>query len=83
MIKPRNPFANAPIMRKGGVHERSRSAKRARQKRQLEIELTEWDQGNDGFPEKKVAGSMITSTPPSKGSVGTAPIENPRRFEPL
>ncbi len=34
-VKKRNPHAWSPIMRKGGVHKKSNSAKRAKDKRQL------------------------------------------------
>ncbi|WP_020410777.1 hypothetical protein [Hahella ganghwensis] len=34
-VKKRNPHACNPIMRKGGVHQKSNSAKRAKDKRQL------------------------------------------------
>ena len=37
--KPRNPVARSPLLRKGGPHEKSRSAKRAQQKRALERQL--------------------------------------------
>jgi hypothetical protein len=33
--KKRNPIAQAPILRKGGVHEKSRKAKRQKQKGEL------------------------------------------------
>ncbi|RLU04073.1 MAG: hypothetical protein D9N11_00985 [Ketobacter sp.] len=33
--KLRNPFANDPLLRKGGVHEKSRKARRAADKREL------------------------------------------------
>ena len=33
--KPRNPVARSPLLRKGGVHRKSRSAERMRLKREL------------------------------------------------
>ncbi len=38
----RNPVACAAILRKGGVHEKCRTAKRQQQKRQLEKIVTEY-----------------------------------------
>lgn len=38
-IRTRNLHASAPIMRKGGVHEKSTKAKRAASKRVLRAEL--------------------------------------------
>ena len=42
MVKARNPLACLPILRKGGVHERSKSGKRAIDKRSLETEIDEY-----------------------------------------
>ncbi len=39
---PRNPHACHPIMRKGGVHEKSRGAKRAAAKRETRRKTSEW-----------------------------------------
>ena len=33
-VVPRNPYANHPLMRKGGVHEKSKSALRAETRRE-------------------------------------------------
>lgn len=41
-MKPRNGHACAPIMRKGGPHQASNSAKRAQQKRQLHKTVREY-----------------------------------------
>ncbi len=38
----RNPVARAAIMRKGGVHEKCRTAKRQQQKRELEKTVSEY-----------------------------------------
>lgn len=50
-IKRRNPLANVVMLRKGGVHEKSRSAKRQADKRALHKELKKYnsDQGNDRY----------------------------------
>ena len=40
--KPRNFHACHPIMRKGGVHEKSKSAKRAAAKRETHRKVGEW-----------------------------------------
>jgi hypothetical protein len=37
--KSRNPLATAPILRKGGVHQKTNSAQRNKAKRQLKKEL--------------------------------------------
>ena len=37
--RPRNPLARAPLLGKGGVHQKSRSAERVKAKRQLRREL--------------------------------------------
>jgi hypothetical protein len=39
--KPRNPVARSPLMKKGGPHEKSASAKRQRAKAELVRELRE------------------------------------------
>jgi hypothetical protein len=39
-LRPRNPVAMSPLLRKGGVHERSKSGVRAEVKQQLQDELT-------------------------------------------
>ena len=38
-MKPRNIHAYAPIMRKGGVHEKSNSAKRGQARQALKAEI--------------------------------------------
>jgi hypothetical protein len=39
--KPRNPVARSPLMKKGGRHERSKSAKRMKEKEALRSEVSE------------------------------------------
>ena len=41
-LQRRNPVAAAPILRKGGVHQRSRTAERAQTRRQLRRECAAW-----------------------------------------
>jgi hypothetical protein len=41
-LRPRNPVALSPLLRKGAVHERSKSGLRAEVKQQLQDELTHW-----------------------------------------
>jgi len=41
--KLRNPLANDPLLRKGGVHEKSRKAKRAADKRELRNKVMKRD----------------------------------------
>ncbi|WP_174873331.1 hypothetical protein [Vogesella oryzae] len=43
-IKPRNPFAHAPQMKKGGAHQRSASGARFGHKQALLAELDDWYQ---------------------------------------
>jgi len=39
---PRNPVALSPLMRKGGVHEKSATTKRREAKAAVESELEDW-----------------------------------------
>lgn len=41
MQKPRNPVARTALLRKGGVHRKSRSAERHKARRELHRELRE------------------------------------------
>lgn len=43
-----NPVARAPILRKGGVHTKSRSAKRQAEKRQLQKLIAQSGAGDSG-----------------------------------
>lgn len=43
-LKPRNPFAHAPQMKKGGAHQRSASGARFGHKQALLAELDDWYQ---------------------------------------
>lgn len=47
--KPRNPVATAPIMRKGGVHEKSRSGERQQGKQQLKKLISRVEAGLSGL----------------------------------
>ena len=47
--KPRNPVAPLPIMRKGGVHEKSGSSKRQQSKQQLRKLLDNVKAGSSGL----------------------------------
>ena len=50
--KRRNPVAHAPILRKGGVHQKSRSGERQQDKRTLRKSVSEYTaplSGRDGF----------------------------------
>lgn len=38
----RNPVANAPILRKGGAHQKSKTAERVKARSQLRRETAEW-----------------------------------------
>ena len=39
---PRNPFANHPMMKKGGVHQKSKSAERAKARRETRKQARDW-----------------------------------------
>ena len=41
-IVPRNPIARSPLMRKGGVHEKSTTTKRREVREQIDDELGDW-----------------------------------------
>jgi hypothetical protein len=41
-----NPVARSPLLRKGGVHRRSPSAERRRQRQALEAEVEKWRRDN-------------------------------------
>ena len=41
-LAPRNPYANHPLMRKGGVHEKSKSALRAETRRETKRLARDW-----------------------------------------
>ncbi len=43
-LRPRNPVALSPFLRKGGVHERSKSGLRAEAKHHLQDELLAWQE---------------------------------------
>ena len=47
--KPRNPVAVLPIMRKGGVHEKSRSAERQQGKQKLKQLVSKVEAGLSGL----------------------------------
>lgn len=39
---PRNPFSQHPMMRKGGVHKKSNSAKRTAARREIQRQSRDW-----------------------------------------
>ena len=41
-IIPRNPVARSPLMKKGGVHEKSKTAKRRQNNQALKAQLEDW-----------------------------------------
>jgi len=47
-MKPRNPFARAPIMKKGGIHQKSRSSEQRQEKDVIDDELQEWKEEEHG-----------------------------------
>lgn len=51
--KPRNPVAIAPIMRKGGAHEKSRSGERQQGKQKLKQLVSKVEAGSSGLDFKQ------------------------------
>jgi len=45
--KPRNPVARSPLMKKGGVHQKSRTSERQREKDAVQSELDELEEEMD------------------------------------
>ena len=41
-VAPRNPYANHPLMRKNAVHEKSKSAKRSKTRRETKQLARDW-----------------------------------------
>ena len=41
-VAPRNPFSQHPLMRRGGVHQKSNSAKRAADRRETRRQSRDW-----------------------------------------
>ncbi len=41
-VAPRNPYANHPLMRKSAVHEKSKSAKRSKTRRETKQLARDW-----------------------------------------
>ncbi len=41
-VAPRNPFSNHPLMRKGGAHEKTKSAQRAQTRRETKKLARDW-----------------------------------------
>ena len=41
-VVPRNPVARSPLMKKGGVHEKSKTAKRRESSQALKSQLEDW-----------------------------------------
>ena len=52
--KPRNPVARSPLLRKGGVHRKSRSAERMQSKRELKEEAED-ERKKQGEPDAEPA----------------------------
>ena len=59
-IKRRNPVAHTAILRKGGVHEKTRSAHRQKQKREMQKAVSD-------YACDKKFGSKVTWTRSKKG----------------
>lgn len=49
-VKRRNPLATVALLRKGGVHEKSRTSKRQTDKRKLNKAVSNWYEGHDSDP---------------------------------
>ncbi|WP_163830645.1 hypothetical protein [Spartinivicinus ruber] len=57
-ISWRNPIAISPLLKKGGVHEKSNKAKRVRKKRQTQQMVSEW---SDHSEHRSLGYSAIAS----------------------
>ena len=57
--KPRNPVARSPLLRKGGVHRKSRSAERMRSKRELKEET---EASRENQPDRSAGTEPDSST---------------------
>ncbi len=42
LIAPRNPYSDHPLMRKGGVHQSSKSAERSKIRREIKQLTRDW-----------------------------------------
>ena len=66
MPRPRNPYACLAILRKGGVHEKSKTSKRASLKQYLEDEIDEYFHEErveeNSFRLTRKSGSETTTT---------------------
>lgn len=54
----RNTVARSPLLRKGGVHQKARSAERQRQRLQVEDAVDEWLEEQDSRREKPPDASL-------------------------
>ena len=43
VLRIRNPVARAPILRKGGVHVKSKSSQRAQARKELQSAVVRWE----------------------------------------
>jgi hypothetical protein len=43
ILRIRNPVARAPILRKGGVHVKSKSSQRAKTRKELKDAVVQWE----------------------------------------
>jgi hypothetical protein len=63
-VRRRNPVALSPLLRKGGAHEKSKSAIRAEHKQKLQTELIDWHEELD-------EDDLLTNNP-SRNNAGKA-----------
>lgn len=49
VLRIRNPVARALILRKGGVHVTPKSSQRAKAKKELKYEITQWKKQRNGL----------------------------------
>jgi hypothetical protein len=60
-LRPRNPVALSPLLRKGGVHERSKSGVRSEVKQLVQEEIGEWSARLDEWDAEIIDDILIHS----------------------
>lgn len=81
-LKPRNPFAHAPQMKKGGAHQRSASGARFGHKQALLAELNDWQLYESSHESWHSAAADDTQEADSNDKPGCGPVFSclPRRI---
>ncbi|WP_159874986.1 hypothetical protein [Aquitalea denitrificans] len=64
-LKPRNPYACSPLLKKGGAHRNSRSGQRQNARQAMLAELDDLDWVDQHLPTQAVESSSEDDTPGS------------------